>query len=614
MTTPGQRPVRLGQISAQLNKRADGSFDLKANEPLPPFPRTLMDKIEEWSEKAPDRDFLVDRGPEGAWRHLTFAEAWAQARAIGQALLERQVSAERPVIVLSGNSIEHGLIALGCQMAGVPYSPISPAYALRSTDYAKLRHIFDLLTPSLVVAADATPFAKALDAVMPADMELIAARGDAGRPATPFDDLLKTVPGPEIDAAFAALNGDTIAKFLFTSGSTGLPKAVINTHGMMACNQVMIANALAFLQDEPPVLVDWLPWNHTAGSNHNFGLVLFNGGTMYIDEGAPAPGRFEQTVQNLKEVAPTVYFSVPKGYEMLVDALQRDDQLRQTFFSRLKVIQYAGAGLSQHVWNELERLAVETLGEKVLIMTGYGSTETAPFAFTTTGPVPGAGFVGVPSPGLEARLIPDGDKMELRVKGRSITPGYWRMPDVTANSFDEEGFYKIGDALRFADPTRPEEGFMFDGRISEDFKLSTGTWVNMGQVRTRLIGAMAPYVRDVVLTGLDRSHIGAMVFLDVHAASRLHPDATNDEHALANHPDLRAELQKRLNALASESTGSSNLVARLIVLDHAPSLDLGEITDKGSINQRAVMRARAEQVEMLYAEPIPETVLEARRT
>lgn len=613
MTTPGQRPVKLGHISVALNRRDDGTYDLRANEALPPAPRTLMDVFRHWATSTPNRDFLVDRGPEGNWRRLTYSEAFSQARAIGQALLNRNITAQNPLLILSGNSIEHGLVALGCQMAGVSYAPVSPAYALKSKDFAKLRHVMELLTPGLVVVAGASAFAAAIAATIPSDLELVTARGDAGRPSTDFADLLATAPGPEIDAAFDALNSDTIAKFLFTSGSTGLPKAVINTHGMLAANQVMIANALAFLQDEPPVLVDWLPWNHTAGSNHNFGLVLFNGGTLYIDEGAPAPGRFEHTVRNLTDVAPTVYFNVPKGYEMLVEAFDSNAALREKFFSRVKVLQYAGAGLSQHVWSELERLAVETLGEKVLIMTGYGSTETAPFAFTTTGPVPGAGFVGVPSPGLEAKLVPQDDKLELRVRGPSITPGYWRMPEITAKSFDDEGYYMIGDALRLADPDDPTKGFMFDGRITEDFKLSTGTWVNLAGLRSKLIAAMAPYVRDAVFTGLNRTHIGAMLILDPDAAGRFAPECAGNDLALANHKGLRAELQQRLNQLATQSTGSSNLIARALILDSAPSLDLGEVTDKGSINQRAVMKVRVAEAEMLYADPAPERVLIAKK-
>lgn len=610
---PGMRSVNMGELEADIEFGGGGAAYVRSRRALGSYPRSIVDTLDDWAAAAPDRVLIADRGPDGEWRRLTYAEAAERSRSIAQYLLDLGLSADRPIVVLSGNSMEHALLALGAMRAGVPYAPVSPAYSLVAKDFGKLRHIFDLLTPGMVFTADGAPFAHALDAVMKPGMVLVNARHPLPG-AVPFETLLNTPAGPLVAEAHAAVNGDTVAKFLFTSGSTGLPKAVVNTQRMIACNQVMIADSLAFLRDEPPVMVDWLPWNHTAGGNHNFGIALFNGGTLYIDDGTPTPGGIARTVRNLEEIAPTLYFNVPKGYEMLATHLGSNDRLRQNLFSRVKLMQYAGAGLSQHVWDTLDELAVRTTGEKIMIITGYGSTETAPFAFTTTWPVNRAGEVGLPAPGLEIKLVPDGNKLELRLKGPSITPGYWRMPDKTAESFDEEGFYRIGDALKFVDPEDVNKGFMFDGRVSEDFKLSTGTWVNFAGVRGAIVRAFAPYVRDAVLTGLNRNHIGALLFLDPDAARQIAPElAQASEAELAASPKLRAIFQERLDALASQSTGSSNLVARAIVLDQPPSLDHNEVTDKGSINQRAVLAARAELAEALYVDPAPASVIVAKR-
>jgi feruloyl-CoA synthase len=611
---PGMRPVHMGELAATLTEGAPGVRYVSAREKLKPYPRSIIERLLHWAEHAPNRVFLADRGPEGEWRRVTYGEALSAARAIAQNLIDRKLSAERPIAILSGNGIEHGLIALGAQVAGVPFAAVSPAYSLVSADHAKLKYLFDLLTPGLVFAAEGRPFEKALAAVLKPGIGLLVARQPvAGLDAVLFEDVLATRPTHAVDAAYGKVTGDTIAKFLFTSGSTGNPKAVINTHRMIACNQVMIASALAFLEDEPPVLVDWLPWNHTAGGNHNYGIALHNGGTLHIDDGAPTPAGILKTVRNLREVAPTLYFNVPKGYEMLVAHLAEDRTLRETFFSRLNILQYAGASLAKHVWDALERLAVETVGKKIMIITGYGSTETAPFAATTTWPVGRPGEIGLPAPGVDFKLVAAAEKTELRLKGPSITPGYWRQPDKTAESFDDEGFYRIGDALKFVEPDDVSKGFLFDGRVSEDFKLSTGTWVNLAGVRGALIGALAPYVRDAVLTGLDRNFIGALLILDADAARKLAPElAGAGEAELARHQGLRSIVQERLDRLAEAATGSSTRVARAIVLETPPSLDQGEITDKGSINQRAVMAARERLVEDLYAEPPPAHVLVAR--
>ena len=613
---PGMRPVMMGDLAADLEARDDGSILVRPRAALGDYPRSMTDCLVRWARERPDTVFLADRGPDGEWRRITYAQALDKARSLAQFLIDHGLSAERPLMVLSGNSMEHGLLALAAMMAGIPIAPVSPAYSLVSTDHQKLRYLVGLLTPGMIFAADGRPYEKALRAILAPDMTLLIARDPvADLPSAMFEAAAETVATSAVDAADAAVTPDTVSKFLFTSGSTGMPKAVINTQRMMTCNQVMIASALAFLKDEPPVMVDWLPWNHTAGGNHNFGITLHNGGTLYIDDGSPTPAGILKTVRNLEEIAPTLYFNVPKGYEMLLDHFEKNERLRKTFFSRLNLMQYAGAGLSQHVWDGLDRIAREATGERIMIITGYGATETAPFAFTTTWAVERAGEVGLPAPGLELKLVPNADKLEVRLRGPNVTPGYWRQPDKTAECFDEEGFYMIGDALKFVDPQDVNRGLLFDGRVSEDFKLNTGTWVNLASVKAAIIRAFAPYVREAVLTGLNRNHIGAMLFLDVDAARKLSPDlAVALEPDLADSPVLRALFQERLDALAKTSTGSASFVARALILDTPPAIDKGEITDKGSINQRAVMAARAKLVEDLYAEPPPSHVFVARKS
>jgi len=613
---PGMRPVMMGDLAADMEARDDGSILVRPRAALGDYPRSMTDSLVRWARERPDTVFLADRGPDGEWRRITYAQALDKTRSLAQFLIDHGLSAERPLMVLSGNSMEHGLLALAAMMAGIPIAPVSPAYSLVSTDHQKLRYLVGLLTPGMIFVAEGEPYEKALRAILAPDMTLLTARDPVtDLPTVMFDCAAATVATSAVDAADAAVTPDTVSKFLFTSGSTGMPKAVINTQRMMTCNQVMIAFALAFLKDEPPVMVDWLPWNHTAGGNHNFGITLYNGGTLYIDDGSPTPGGILKTVRNLEEIAPTLYFNVPKGYEMLLDHFEKNERLRRTFFSRLNLMQYAGAGLSQHVWDGLDRIARTATGGRIMIITGYGATETAPFAFTTTWAVERAGEVGLPAPGLELKLVANGDKLEVRLRGPNVTPGYWRQPDKTAECFDDEGFYMIGDALKFVDPDDVNRGLLFDGRVSEDFKLNTGTWVNLASVKGAIIRAFAPYVREAVLTGLNRNHIGAMLFLDVDAARKLAPDlAVALEPDLADSPVLRALFQERLDALAKMSTGSASFVARALVLDTPPAIDKGEITDKGSINQRAVMAARPSLVEDLYAEPPPSHVLVARKS
>jgi feruloyl-CoA synthase len=598
------RRVRLGNMAATADRRPDGTIILQSSAALGAYPRSIVDALAEWAEKTPDAMLMADRQGEG-WRKLSFAEVVERIQPLAQALLDAGLSQERPLMILSGNEIEHFLLGMAAIWVGIPYAPISPAYSLISTDYGKLRHIADLLTPGMVYASDGAKFGPAIDAVFASDVKLIVRSNPlSGRPSSLFDDLLKTPVTPAVAAAHDAITPDTVAKVLFTSGSTGLPKGVITTNRMMACNQQMIRQALAFFADEPPVLLDWMPWNHVAGGSHNTGIAIYNGGSFYIDDGQPTPARFGRTLENLGMVQPTFFTNVPKAYEFLVGAFDEHPEVRRNLFARVKVLQYAGAGLPQHVFEGLHRAALAETGERIMIITGYGSTETAPFASTTTWPVEEAGHIGLPAAGIAFKLVPSGDKTELRLKGPNVTPGYWRDAAKTAEAFDEDGFYKIGDAVRFADPGDLAKGLVFDGRVTEDFKLSTGTWVNFAAVRSGVIAACAPLIRDVVVTGLDRNFIGAMIFPDLVACARHAAlPAETDAAAILAHPAVRQTFAQSLATLADKATGSSNHVARALLLVEPPDIDKGEVTDKGSINQRAVRTHRPDLAESLYADP-----------
>ncbi len=580
------RPVRLGSLDAAFEQRGDGSLLVTPRAALGAYPSSLTGRLEHWARVAPQRTLFARRDGGRTWRHVTYAEGWQAVCALGQALLERGLDAERPVAVLSGNDIEHGLLGLACLHVGIPYTPVSTAYSLISRDFAKLRHILGQLRPGLVFAADAVAYSRAFP-VLPATAELVVAHGlSAARPMTAFADLLATRPTAAVAAAATRVGPETVAKILYTSGSTGQPKGVINTQEMLCSNQAMLLACYPFLAEAPPVVLDWLPWNHTFGGNHNVGLVVHNGGSLYIDDGRPTAELFAETARNLREIAPTVYFNVPKGYEELLAVLRADAALARHFFSRLRMLFYAGASLAPHVWEGLEEVAAATVGERIMMMTGLGATETAPFAIATRPDCTGPGIVGLPAPGVVLKLVPNGTKLEARVRGPNITPGYWRDEARTRAAFDDEGFYQLGDALSFVDPARPELGFRFDGRVSEDFKLATGTWVSVGPLRADLVRALAPYARDVVVAGADRDDVRVLIV----------PDAA------ARAPGARDDIAARLRALAAAATGSSRRVVRAALLWPALSIDAGEVTDKGSVNQAAVLAERRDVVESLYAE------------
>ncbi|MFT3821981.1 MAG: feruloyl-CoA synthase [Rubrivivax sp.] len=592
-----------GCVEAAVETRADGSVIVRSTEALRWFPDRLTDALEQWAADAPDRSFVARRHKGGDWRTISYAQMLQRARAIGQALLDAGLSVERPLAILSGNDLEHLSLAMGALWAGVPYVPISTAYSLVSQDFGKLRHILAVTTPGLVFASG-PEYAKAIAAAVPAEVPVVLAEGAVeGRATRRFDELLAAVPGPALEAAHAKVGPDTIAKFLFTSGSTKQPKGVITTHRMLCANQQMLRQCLGFVADEPPVLVDWLPWNHVFGGSHNVGLTLYNGGTLYIDDGKPTPAGIAETLRNLREISPTIYFNVPKGLEEIANAMDRDAQLRDTLFKRCKAFMFAGAALSQAVWDKLHAHAESAVGERVRVITGLGMTETAPSCTFAVGTAVASGHIGLPVPGVEVKLIHDAEsgKTEIRFRGPNVMPGYWRMPEQTAEAFDDEGFYRTGDAARWIDAADPQRGLLFDGRTAEDFKLSTGTFVSVGPLRGKIIAAGEPCVQDAVITGLNRDDVGALLFPRADEVRRLAgASADTPLPEVLHRPAVRAFFQALADRLWREATGSANRVARLHVLAEPPSIDKGEVTDKGSINQRAVLQHRASLVEALY--------------
>ncbi|MBA2400652.1 MAG: feruloyl-CoA synthase [Bradyrhizobium sp.] len=612
--TGGAHPLRaisFGNPDVSVDRRDDGTIYLRPKLKLGDYPVRLTDRLHHWAVEAPERVFMAERDASGGWRKITYAQLLVSTRRIASALLARGLSADKPIVILSGNSVDHALLAFGALYAGIPFCPVSPAYSLVSRDYGKLSFLMKLLTPGLVFADDAGKFADALVANVSLGTEIAATRGAVpGRDVTLLSDLLATPEHPHLDAAHDAIGPDTIAKFLLTSGSTGNPKAVINTQRMICANQVMLRETLAFLMDEPPVIVDWLPWNHTFGGNHNIGLTLFNGGSMYLDEGKPMPGGIEETVRNLREISPTVYFNVPKGYESLLPYLREDSTLRAKFFGNLHAMFFSGAALSPFVWNSLDELAVQATGFRVPMLTGLGATETSPFFMSVRPDTSRSGHVGLPVLGNDAKLLPNNGKLEVRAKGPNVTPGYWRQPELTAAAFDEEGFYKFGDALKPVDPDNLDAGFDFDGRIGEDFKLGSGTWVSVGPLRARFVAACAPLVRDVVIAGINRDELSALVVLDLDGCRLINPKLpANDLAAAASDPLIRAAFRECFQKLLASATGSSTRIMRAILFDTPLSIDRGEVTDKGSINQRAVIEHRSALIETLYSSAPPAQVI-----
>jgi feruloyl-CoA synthase len=583
---PALAPPQIAAVPTE-----GGGMILRSEMPLEPYEPSLGVLLRHWAAQTPDHEFLAERAGDG-WRTLTWAQADAAASSVAQALLDRRLGPERPLMILSGNSIDHALLMLGGFLAGVPVVPVSPAYSLMSADFGKVRHIAALVKPGLVYA-HGEPFARVLEAVEFGGAEIVA---DAG-------ELLAATATGAVDDALARVGPDSLAKVLFTSGSTALPKGVLNTHRMLCANQQQLAQIWPFTGPMPPVLVDWLPWNHTFGGNHDFNLVLKRGGTLYIDGGRPAPALIPETVRNLTEIAPTIYFNVPAGYGALLPFLERDAALRARFFERLELIFYAAAALPQDLWERLEAVAIAERGEPVRMTSSWGLTETAPLATSAHFPIDRAGVIGVPVPGVELKLEPVEGKLEMRVKGPNVTPGYFGEPELTAEAFDADGWYRTGDAGRLADPEDPNAGLVFDGRVVEDFKLTTGTFVSVGNLRVAVLAAASPLLMDAVVCGHDRDCVGLLAWLNLGSARELAgaPDASPEE--LVNDPAVAAFVRERLAAHNAANPASSTCVRRVVLLAEPPSLDANEITDKGYVNQRAALARRAAEVEALFAEP-----------
>ncbi|MBB4262753.1 MULTISPECIES: feruloyl-CoA synthase [unclassified Bradyrhizobium] len=583
--------------------RADGSIVLRSPEPLRDGARCIGDWLEQWARQTPDTIFLAERGHVDApWTTVTYGQALRQVRAAASWILAQGLSAERPLAILSDNSIDHALLALAAQHVGVPSAAISPAYSLMSKDFDKLKSMIALLEPGAIYVSATKPFAAALAAIKPLHKAQIISGNADDVGALAFHTIAATPETPDVATAFAAVTPDTIAKLLFTSGSTGAPKAVINTQRMLTSSQQAKAQTWTFLEQSRGdlVILDWLPWSHTFGANHNFNLVLRNGGSLYIDGGKPAPGLFATSLANLKSVMPTVYFNVPRGFDMLIAALRGDEELRRRFFSEVKFAFYAGAALPQNLWDALEDLSIRTVGRAMPMVSAWGSTETSPLAADCHFLAERSGNIGVPIPGTELKLVPSGDKLEVRVRGPNVTPGYWKAPELTKQAFDEEGFYLIGDAVKLADHARPERGLFFDGRVAEDFKLNSGTWVSVGTLRVAGIAALAPLAQDIVVAGHGGDEVRFLVFPNI-AACRAHAGLgeTADLHEVLAHDKVRSAIAHGLAKLRQQGPNSSGHATRALLLAETPSVDGGEITDKGYINQRAVLTRRADAVARL---------------
>jgi feruloyl-CoA synthase len=580
----------------RCERREDGTLLLCPHGPLATYPPRFMDFLKQWATRASLRTAIARRAAGGEWQRVSYGELLERVRRVAAGLVTRNLSQQRPILILSGNSIEHLVLGYAALWAGIPYCPVSPSYSLASSDLGKLRYIVELLTPGMVVAFDTPSFARALTQLDLHEVDIVGDAPVAGRSVTSLQALEASVTRA-LDVRHRSTGPDTITRFLLTSGSTGLPKVVITTNRTVCSNAMMQRQAMPFLADQPPVIVDWLPWNHIFGGSHNVGLVLSNGGTLYIDDGRPTPAGMGETLRNLREISPTVYFNVPKGFEMLAQCLPADDGLRSSFYRWLRAYFFAGAALGQHTWNVLDAMSMRERGVQIPMLSGLGATETGPAVTFTTPAMGRSGVVGLPVKGSLVKLAPVESKLEIRVRSPSVTPGYWRQPALTAAAFDDEGFYRLGDAVRLLDEHDPTRGLIFDGRISEDFKLSNGTWVSVGPLRAELINVLAPFAQDVVIAGHDADYLAILIVRDAAACAGVRTG------------DLFTELQSRLRTHAQSNPASTRHIRRAALLPSPPSLDHGEITDKGSINQRAVLKHREGLVAALYAAAPGEDVI-----
>lgn len=593
--------IPLGSHAMDWEKQPDGSILMVSREALRPYPRVLTERLVSGAAAHPDRIFIAERGPDGAWAEHSWRGTLNSVLALAQALLDRGLSAERPVAILSPGSIAHALVALACTHAGIPYCPVSPAYSTLAKDFSRLDHVLGLLTPGLVFVEDAAEYERALKGTSVGGFEVVAARRAHDFGATPLGDLLDTAPAAALDEAHAAIDPDAPAKVLFTSGSTGMPKGVTNTHRMCCSNLQMFAQAFPSISARPPVLLSWLPWHHTSGANMILGMAVYHGGTLYIDDGKPVPALMGRTIRNLREISPTAYFSAPSAFHELIPILRADDALRNTFFRDLAFFFYSGSSMPEPLIAAMDEIAEQAVGARVPFFSTYGSTESAPVTLAVNWPEPRGGLAGLPVPGAEFRMFPVDGKWEACQRGPNVTPGYWRQPDLTAKAIDADGFYHFGDAVAPVDPDDLSKGLRFDGRLGENFKLLTGTWVSVSALRDRLVTAASPLIRDAAITGENRAEVGALVFLDPVQARRLAnlPDGAPDAEALA-HPAVVAHLQSVLDTLAAQGTGSSTFIARAAIMDRPLDPAAGELTDKGSVSQKTVLRTRAADIDALH--------------
>ena len=596
------RPVSFFSPEVELTGRPDGRYLMRSVEPLESYDRCVGDWLDRWAAEAPNREFIIEQTKDGE-RTIRYWEAREAALAIAEGLLRYELGPERPIAILASNSIDYALIILAAVYVGIPFAPIAPAYALQTADYLKLAHSFRLLTPGMVVVEDGELYRNAIEKTIGSSVPVVALRY-----ATPDMISFGSLRGDgrrreRVIAAAAQVVGDTVLKYLFTSGSTGVPKAVINTHRMLCSNSQMKRQVAPILAEEPPVMVDWAPWNHTAGGNSNFSIVLHNGGTLYIDPGKPTPALFGESLKLLRRISPTIYFNVPKGFELLIPHLEADRAFRENFFRRIKFLWYAAASMQPSTWFALERLTIDAVGQKILTVSGLGMTETSPIALFGNLYATGPGVVGIPVAGMDLKLVPHDESFEAWYRGPNVTPGYWRDAGATEASFDEEGFFRSGDLLSFIDPKQPRAGMRFDGRISEDFKLTSGTRVNAGKLRLTALDVFRPLANEVVIAGADRADVRMLIFPDWEAcgaAAGLNGDATAAQ--IASSEILKATLQERLRQLAAMGTGSSSRVVAALLVEVPPSGAAGELTEKGTVNSRGLQKNRPELLDILFGE------------
>jgi len=598
-----------------VDKRADGTIYLWANQKPGDRPRSIAHLLDTRAAEHPDRPYMRQRlpsapgAPLGPWREISYGEAKAATDSLAQELLALGLGPDAPLMILSGNSIEHAMLTLAAMKARAPVAPMSVPYSLMSSDHGKIRHAFRLVRPRAVFVQQVAPFAKAiaaLEAEAGGPLAIITAEADAPPGAYTYAQLARSTATAAVKASMDAITDETIAKFLFTSGSTGMPKGVPQTQGMLCA---LIAGqeglrAEARDPDDPPEMLDWMPWNHISGANVNWHANLWAGGIHYIDDGKPLPGLFETTIKNLYEVSPIVFGSAPIAFAMLAEAMERDAKLRAAFFKKLRYMGYGGATLSDDLYDRLQALAVAETGHRIPLTTMYGATETQGITVVHW-EAERVGLIGLPLPGMVLKLAPAGEKLEVRVKGPTVAPGYHNDPDKTAAAFDEEGFYKLGDACRFVDPDDPAQGLIFDGRVTEDFKLSSGTWVSVGTLRPDIVAACSPWILDAVIVGQDKPFVGALIWPSAAAMQMLAAESSD----VAPLDRLTARVKAGIEAHNAAAGGSSRRVARFSILASPPSIDAGEITDKGYVNQRLTLDRRKTDAEALYIDPPPEGVI-----